>query len=367
MSSLLRTRRRTLVSFSLLATIGLVAGVVGFAVEDASGTTVPGLGSLDHFLCYSAAATPTPAAVNVPSFPHRPQAAWLQNQFGSLLGHVGALQQHCNPVQKTLPDGTVTPINKPNDHLTCWAFDANPNTPPPLVNVTNQFSPTDAAGNPTPVPLVVGPLRSLCLPTFKSLTSANLPPDGPHDLDHYSCYAVKYATNTSVRFVPPNPPKQAGVTLDDQFTDLTSPHRPLKVFIGEPDELCLPTIKIINPDPLVPPPTIQKLLDANDHLVCFAIRALSPAVRPHAVFDGNQFGTGRVAIKRPDQLCVPSLKTIPNQPTTTTTASTTTSVPCPAGTPDCPEPTTTTTTCDPATGADCSTTTTNQTPTPAGP
>ena len=79
------------------------------------------------------------------------------------------------------------------------------------------------------------------------------------------------------------------------------------------------TIKIVNPDPAAPPPTIANLVDAQDHLVCFAIRVTQPAggfVPPSSVFDENQFGTGQVALRNPNQLCVPSLKAVPGTPGT---------------------------------------------------
>jgi hypothetical protein len=311
-----RVRRALCSAVVTLALAGV--GLVAFA--DAGAANVPGLGPLDHYLCYPAKATSTAA----PAFPQTPKAVWLQNQFASLLGQVAAVVQHCNPVQKTTPDGAVTPIHRPDVHLVCLTFDGNTHSVPPVVNVTNQFSPTTAAGGPTPVPLAVGPLRRVCLPSFKSLTAANLPPGPdaqPPAFDHYSCYAVKYVVPATgakpVVFTPPN--AAGGVTLDDQFADLTTPPTTVKAIIGAPSTLCLPTIKIVNPDPAAPPPTIANLVDAQDHLVCFAIRVTQPAggfVPPSSVFDENQFGTGQVALRNPNQLCVPSLKAVPGTPGT---------------------------------------------------
>ncbi len=332
MRGLLRTRHRKMVAASAVGLMALLTGLI-VGINSAAGTSVPGLGPLDHYLCYSASVVPATSANT--QFPKKPTAAWLQNQFSSVLGHVGSLQRHCNPVQKTTPDGLVTPINRPNDHLACWAFDPNPNTPPPLVNITNQFSPTNAAG-PVAVPLTVGGLRSLCLPSFKSLTAANLQPGAPDDLDHYSCYQVKYPAGATVKFVPP-----PGVTLDDQFSRLLVPAQSLKVTVLTPQSLCLPTIKIISPNPLQPPPTINDLLDKTDHLLCFGVRVTSPSpfAAPPTVFDSNQFGIGQIKVKAAQQLCVPSLKQVPTPPPTSTIAPTSTTV---VGV-------TTTTTCDPAT------------------
>jgi hypothetical protein len=292
-----------------MATVGLVA------FPDAGATNVPGLGPLDHYLCYPAAATPGAAA---PGFPQKTKAVWLQNQFASLLGAVKTVVQHCNPVQKTTPDGTVTPIHRPDAHLLCLNFDGNTHSVPPVVNVTNQFSPSTPAGGPLPVPLAVGALRKVCLPSFKGLTAADLPPGpdaAPPAFDHYSCYAVKYVIPATggkpTVFTPPN--AAGGVTLQDQFTAGTA----VKAIVGAPTALCLPTIKIVNPDPAAPPPTIANLVDAQDHLVCFTIRVTQPAggfVPPSSVFDENQFGTGQVSLRNPNQLCVPSLKAVPGTP-----------------------------------------------------
>jgi hypothetical protein len=246
-----------------------------------------------------------------------------------LLGKVNGFQRHCNPVQKTTPDGIVTPIKKPNDHLACWGFSPNPTTAPSLVKLTNQFSP-DSASGPVPVTLQVGALQSLCLPSFKSLTAANLQTGAPDDLDHYSCYKVSYPKGTAVKFTPP-----AAVTLDDQFSRLLVPAQSLTATVLAPQSLCLPTIKIIRPNPFTAPPTFNDLIDKDDHLVCFGVRISAPSgfTPPAAAFDSNQFGVGQIALKLANQLCVPP-------PTTTSTI---------AGV--------TTTTCDPAAG-NCGTTTT---------
>jgi hypothetical protein len=323
----------------------MVAGLV-VGINAASGTNVPGLGPLDHYLCYTAAPMSSTAGTTVvKAFPQKPAAAWLQNQFGSVLGAVTGLKQHCNPVQKTTPDGLVTPINRPNDHLACFGFTPNPSTPPKLVNVTNQFSPPGPAG-PIAVPLQVGALQTLCLPSFKSLTAANLQTGAPDDLDHYSCYKATYPSGSATKFVPPS------VQLDDQFSRLLLPAQSLTATVLTPQSLCLPTIKIINPNPFVAPPNFNDLIDKNDHLVCFGVRVTAPLpfTTPASVFDSNQFGIGQVSIKGAKQLCVPSLKDVPPPPTTTTTTI--------AGV--------TTTTCDPTVG-NCGTTTTSSVPCTSGP
>ena len=77
-------------------------------------TTIAGGGGptdLDHFQCYSAGAF----GFRPSSFTNEPVALELQNQFvpGGFLSGVRDLDMHCNPVEKTLKSGSVTPITNP--------------------------------------------------------------------------------------------------------------------------------------------------------------------------------------------------------------------------------------------------------------
>jgi hypothetical protein len=340
MRGLVRTRQRK-ISAAVIALVGLVAGVV-VGINAASSTTVNGLGPLDHYLCYAATGQKTATATVVAKpFPQKPIAAWLQNQFdGGIQGKINGLQRHCNPVRKTTPDGNFVPVHNLTDHLVCFGFTPNANFAPPIVNVTNQFSPI-VGGSAAAVPLAVGPLQSLCLPSFKSNTAANLPPGAPTDLDHYACYKVSYPAGSTMKFVPPP------VTLKDQFSDLLAPAQQLSARVLTPQSLCLPTIKIIRPNPFTANPTINDLIDKNDHLLCFGVAVTQPAgfVAPNNPwFDSNQFGVGQLNITRPNQLCVPSLKDVPPPPPTSVTTATT--IVGQTTTPTTPP-------CDPATGANC--------------
>jgi hypothetical protein len=272
---------------------GLLA-VVG--TSGASGAPGP----VDHFLCYAAKQAPNTAAA--PQFPQKPNVVELINQFAphGFFALVGpAANQHCNPVDKKITIATTgqvidTPITKPADHLACWKVKAANAVPATAVAsytviVSNQFGTAR---------LTTGALQSLCLPSFKSLTDPGNPtPVGPDDLDHYSCYAVRYDPTTTSRFVAPGT-----VRLTDQF----NPAAPHTVRIGVPQSLCLPTIKIV--DPAVPP---AGNTDINGiHLLCMTF---APAVKfapPLNVWDTNQFGTGRLAIPTSKTLCLPSTKRI---------------------------------------------------------
>src|SRR5690349_6167014 len=117
MRGLLRTRQRKLAMASVVGLIAVLAGLV-VGINAASGTNVPGLGPLDHYLCYNATGqSTTTGTVAVKPFPKKALAAWLQNQFGSVLGQVAGLKSHCNPVQKTVPGENPTAIHNNNDHL----------------------------------------------------------------------------------------------------------------------------------------------------------------------------------------------------------------------------------------------------------
>jgi hypothetical protein len=111
---------------------------------------------VDHQLCYSASGTQFKI----------PRGVKLVNQF-STAGFVpaigSALVLHCNPVQKTLPDGQVFKITNPNAHLACFRIAPPTKQPTPTVVVTNQF------GSATLVP---SQPNLLCLPSWKSLTGA---------------------------------------------------------------------------------------------------------------------------------------------------------------------------------------------------
>src|SRR5215813_8320511 len=97
-----------------------------------SAQTVP---PLDHFKCYLSAEIPsaagvfpgtevflqdqfTPAGVLIPSFAYRPV-------------------RFCNPVKKTLPDGTVTPVSDFNAHLTLYTLASSVLHPSRRVVISN--------------------------------------------------------------------------------------------------------------------------------------------------------------------------------------------------------------------------------------
>jgi hypothetical protein len=276
MSRLLRSR-----SSLILSAMILFAAAVPAVVSAASGPAGAAPVTVDHFQCYTANAVSTAAA---PAFPLTPPAVFLKNSFApaGFLAATTPLQMHCNPTQKTLVTGAVTPITNRDAHLECWGLKPNASAPlPPLTLFHNQF------GNGA---LLATAIRSLCLPSWKDENSpANFPPPtAPPGLDHYVCYTVVHPAGTPA-FTRP-----ATVNLVDQFWTHDTK-------VGAPNLMCAPSKKIL--DPAAAPPNLQ---NPKQYLVCFATPA-STAFVPRSVFAKNQFGVGEVKVLRNTELCVPSI------------------------------------------------------------
>jgi hypothetical protein len=279
MSHRLRSRPSILLTALLLLTAALPAAAV--LVSSSPATAAP---TLDHFQCYAAQSVPMPSGA--PSFPATPPAV-LMNKSPSatflptpgIVAGITHLTMHCNPVKKVVGSIT-TPISNPSAHLVCWALAPNA-TPLPTspVQFHNQFG-TGALQFKATV--------SLCLPSWKSLTPANLPPStAPSGLDHFTCFSVVHLAGTPA-FAPP-----ASVTLTDQFFAHSTA-------VGAPNLLCSPTSKVIVP------PTGTPIVNPDHYLVCFVI-PVSPAFTSRVVYAKNQFGTGAVAVIANRELCVPSI------------------------------------------------------------
>ncbi len=93
---------------------------------------------------------------------------------------------------------------------------------------------------------------------------------------------------------PYNPPP---VMLKDEFAKA-----PVNAQVSPvPDELCLPTRKVLASG------RIFKIINPAQHLLCFPVTP-TPIISP--VFDENQFGTRKVTISQTRWLCVPSTKKV---------------------------------------------------------
>ena len=256
-------------------------GETGIPLKNSSGTVVACVvsarhtPSIDHFLCYQAKTIPSSLA---PGF-KPPASVTLANQLNTVgfSAKPVAVTTHCNPVQKTLPSGQVTPVSNPAAHLLCWSITTSVQ-PAAKVVVNNQFGTAQ---------LNVGQPKTLCLPSWKRLkVPPKMTPNQPPALDHLTCYPVSYVPGT-----PPFGQIPPFVNLKDQFGSY-------KVKVGVPTVLCVPTQKTVNS-------AVFPITNSIDHLLCFAVSALKSA-KP---FDQNQFGTGQLSLSKVTSLCLQSEKT----------------------------------------------------------
>jgi len=251
---------------------------------------------LDHFLCYQAKIT-----VRTPRFgPVR--RVGLSDQFESGLFDVTKPLALCPPADKN-GEG----IDDPDAHLEAYQLKLSIVDPPQPhhvkrtgIRVANQF-------HPAPDALSVDTIKPdrLLVPTAKCVAAScpnPVPPLDPasHVVDHYKCYTVRVTPGTP-RFKP-----VLNVPVRDQFTN------PPKLYdITKPTRLCTPVL-----DKEHPAGTHTLANNPDAHLMCYVAKLsrTSPTQAKHvpvkAMFVNNQFGPGRLDTVRPDELCVPSTKTL---------------------------------------------------------
>jgi hypothetical protein len=244
--------RLIIVGCSILASVGIASAQVQV---------------LDHFDCYLAEG------------PHLQRTVFLRDQFelpGTPDERSNDLRifRFCNPVQKTTPDGRITPIVHPADHLTMYVLSPQPGIAR-VVTVRNQF------GDQT---LHTGPAVILAVPTGKALLPTPAPPPIPRDLDHFKCYT---ASGKNL-----NRP----LLLKDQFiSGLTTARQPFL--------FCNPVQKTTqNP---AGGTTVTPITNPTAHLVCYIT---TPRSFRAIVQINNQFGLSQLPVFNADILCVPSLK-----------------------------------------------------------
>jgi hypothetical protein len=254
---------------------------------------------LDHFLCYNASVSPGVAFPVLPS--------QLKNQFPGAINLTqtsAKVDLHCNPATKkvTSATGKVTsyPAKSPSWHLLCIAFDASQQPATHVVKVSDQFGAAK---------LTTGPPSQFCLPSLKSLGPASnpvfTPPAASETMpDHFTCYPIENPTGGQpFTQIPP------AVSVKDQFTT-----KLVRVQIGLPTTLCLPTQKTLEPNG-----PVTKITNATAHLLCFQVSGV-PTGKVSTVFDENQFNQRPFNPKKPgpgftpiqigtaSSLCLPSFK-----------------------------------------------------------
>jgi hypothetical protein len=284
MSKFLHTSawRAGLVVLGCLLAAG-AAAASGTGVAKTAATPPP----VDHQLCYSAAGTATGAFRIPPNL-------ILINQFnpnGFLLKIPATPVFHCNPVMKIVdtPNGLQTyKVTNPNAHLVCFPAKASTAATAQAthkVSVQNQFG---QAVLQTKAP------NLFCVPSWKSLTGPpNKKPTTPRGLNHFTCYPVTEPVGQEGYKPPP-------VMLQDEFTQ-----KPVQAVVNPvPAELCLPTAKIV---PTANGAKFFPILNPTLHLLCFPVS--KTPFRP-SVYDENQFGTRKLAIRATKWLCLPSTKRV---------------------------------------------------------
>lgn len=110
---------------------------------------------LDHFKCYAARySTAADLRFTIPA------AVGLRDQFEQVRARIGSPAELCNPVEKTVPSGVVTPVRNPAAHLVCFPIRQEPAHVARSVFTKNQFGRTALR--------TVAQSR-LCLPSYKQV------------------------------------------------------------------------------------------------------------------------------------------------------------------------------------------------------
>jgi hypothetical protein len=268
-------------ALAILCGLCIAAGVAA-ATTSGAGTKF----AVDHQLCYTAAGKFAPPSGSKVTLFNQ----FSPNGFTPLLRP--ALALHCNPVLKIVKNSATggqqafKPTN-PRAHLACLPFTlpAGTTVPTPIVLVTNQF------GSAT---LYLKQPNLFCLPSWKSMTGPpKLKSTTPPGLNHFTCYPV---VDTAGSYkIPPV------VRLKDQFAKT-----PVQVQVrAVPDELCLPTKKVIKT--ASGGTRTYPVIDPKTHLLCFG--GVKTPIKPK-VWDENQFGTSVVHIRASKWLCLPSTKVV---------------------------------------------------------
>jgi len=203
----------------------------------------------------------------------------LEDQFGSTSGTIRQPDRLCNPANKNGEDPQA-PADM--NHLVGYELRGTetPYLPIQNVSVTNQFG---------TIQVDLKRLVRLLVPSSKSLVAPPGPLPNPLAIDHYNCYRVERSTGAPP-FVP-----ITGVTVDDQFG-------PVTVSVTDPRFLCAPANKN-GEDPSAP--------GEPGHLMCYWTEHPREQIDISPIFVEDQFGARTERAIRRDELCVPSLVTVP--------------------------------------------------------
>ena len=135
------------------------------------------------------------------------------------------------------------------------------------------------------VALVMGMASAQPAPTANPLAptamAAPVVPKG----NHYVCYPVK-----AEQFKP------ITVKMQDQFG-------PKEVTVVAITKVCAPANKTM------PTGAVSEMVDPRLHLTCYQVRAEGKL--PPSVITNDQFGTKKVMLSQPNEICLPAGKTVP--------------------------------------------------------
>jgi hypothetical protein len=260
-----RILRRVPITLTVALLLGIGTTLLGTATTATARTQT----TFQHYLCYNAVA---PRGFSVPA------GVELINSFapGGFVPTFGVAGYQCNPAVKTVP-GASFPITNRTWHYLCFGISTD--QPSGQVTVTNQFGSAE---------LTTTSPNDFCVPSWTNLhTVPNRKKAQPPGADHYACYPVTYTGSGT--YSPPSP-----VQVRDQFTPANTT---TAVTVGAPQELCIPTEKIL------PSGKTYTINNPNLSYLCFDISS-TPIKNPD--FDQNQFGRGKLAIRPTQWLCLPS-------------------------------------------------------------
>ncbi len=248
-----------------------------------SSSTIPddGPGANDHYLSYKAK-----QPKDTDKF--EKITVTLSDQFETdALYTVDKPDRLYNPVQKT-HDGTITEITDEISHYVGYKI-KTPKGDEKFekvtdVLVTNQFG---------DIIVDVKKAKLLLVPSAKDHIATPDPLD-PVTVDHYKCYDVKVTKDTP-KF------EKLIVSLYDTNFEITQDFE-----IKKPKYLCTPVQK--THDGITTP-----INDEENHLLCYDVKKLkdAPKFEKRNVFTNNQFGPEELKVDKQEELCVPSIKTLP--------------------------------------------------------
>lgn len=199
----------------------------------------------------------------------------LVDQFATRTVQLQEIEWLMNPVEKRRTGRDQVPIERPDEHLTCYGMGYLPSANR-TVHVRNQF-----VGDST---LRIARPLALCTPAAKTLTGTPGPP--PSDLDHFECYDVTSETPTF---------RSETLEVRDQFGTRT-------VRIDRARELCNPVEKRRTGM------AVEPVTRPDEHYVCYRIVSHTPAFSALNVFTRDQFDLETFRVVSPRRLCVPSEK-----------------------------------------------------------